>query len=170
MAMIARGFHRRPDLSDAALIESLDHLDDGLVNQATTPEGIVRMATALHLRAKVLSGFDGEWLRAALRRGALVVALGVPRFLARTEAHTGGHYVSIVGVTRKGEFAINDPYRRKSKQGLKYSVPERELASFIRHKPNGRLFAIYPAPQEAASAARRGRAAHRSRTGPPAPS
>src|SRR4051812_14289973 len=30
MAMIARGFHRRPKLSDAALIETLDRLDDGL--------------------------------------------------------------------------------------------------------------------------------------------
>src|SRR5947209_529230 len=40
MAMIARGFHRRPRLSDAALIETLDRLDDGLENHATTPAGI----------------------------------------------------------------------------------------------------------------------------------
>src|SRR5947209_6569969 len=49
MAMIARGFHRRPELSDAALVESLDELDDGQVNRATAPAGIVRMSEALQL-------------------------------------------------------------------------------------------------------------------------
>src|SRR2546423_1760873 len=78
MAMISRGFHRRPNLSDAALIETLDRLDDGVVNHATTPAGILRMAAALRLRARVHSGFDGEWLRNVLRRGGLAVALGRP--------------------------------------------------------------------------------------------
>jgi hypothetical protein len=143
VAMVARGFHRRPDLSDAALIEKLDHLDDGLSNHATAPEGIVRMATALRLRARVLVGFDGDWLRAALRRGALVVALGRPRFLPPTEAHTGGHYVSIVGMGNSG-FVVNDPYRKRSARAARYRVSERVLASFVRHKPNGRLIALSP--------------------------
>jgi hypothetical protein len=145
MAMIARGFHRRPKLSDAALIETLDRLDDGVVNRATTPAGILRMADALQLRARVHSGFDGAWLRSVLRRGGLVVALGRPRFLPPTEAHTAGHFVSIVGMTRAGEFIVNDPYRRTSVYGRRYRVPEAMLASFVRHKPNGQLFAIVPA-------------------------
>ena len=146
VAMVARGFHRRPNLSDAALIETLDRLDDGLVNHATTPAGILRMTSSLQLRARVHSGFDGVWLRRALRRGELVVALGRPRFLPPSEAHTGGHFVSIVGLTRKGQFIINDPYRRTSRYGTQYRVPEETLASFIRHKPNGQLFAIQPGP------------------------
>jgi hypothetical protein len=142
MAMIARGFHRRPHLSDAALIDTLDRLDDGLVNRATSPEGILRMAAALKLRARVHAGFDAAWLRAALGRGELVVALGRPRFLPPSEAHTGGHFVSIVGVTRTGRFLIQDPYGRVSRRGRKYRVAAETLAAFIRHKPNGRLFAL----------------------------
>ncbi len=142
MAMIARGFHRKPKWSDAALIETLDRLDDGMVNHATTPAGIVRMATALRLRARVHEGFDGAWLRRVLRRGGLVIALGRPRYLPPTEAHTAGHFVSIVGVTKSGQFIVNDPYRRTAKSGRRYRVPEEMLASFVRHKPNGKLFAI----------------------------
>jgi hypothetical protein len=142
MAMIARGFHRRSQLSDAALIETLDRLDDGLVNHATSPQGILRMSAALKLRARVHRGFDARWLRAALGRGELVVALGRPRFLPQTEAHTGGHFVSIVGVTRAGRFLVQDPYGRRSRLGRRYVVPADTLASFIRHKPNGQLFAI----------------------------
>jgi hypothetical protein len=144
VAMVARGFHRRPNLSDAALIESLDRLDDGLVNHATTPAGILRMAESLRLHARVHPGFDDRWLRTALRRGELVVALGRPRFLPPSEAHTGGHFVSIVGLTPQGRFIVNDPYRQTSRQGGQYRVPAKTLASFIRHKPNGRLFAISP--------------------------
>ena len=142
MAMVARGFHRRARLSDAALIESLDRLDDGQVNRATTPVGIVRMASALRLRAVVHPGFDGAWVRRVLRRGGLVVALGRPRFLPQTEAHTGGHFVTIVGLSPRGGFIVNDPYRATSRQGRRYRVAEPTLSSFVTHKPNGRLFAI----------------------------
>lgn len=142
MAMVARAFHRRPRLSDAALIESLDRLDDGAVNRATAPAGIVRMAAALRLRAAVHPGFDGAWLRRVLRQGGLVVALGRPRFLPPSEAHTGGHYVAIVGLSRRGDFIVNDSYRARSTSGRRYHVAAATLASFVRHKPNGRLFAI----------------------------
>ena len=101
MAMVARGFHLRPRLSDAALIETLDRVDDGRVNHATAPAGIVRMAAALRLRAVVRPGFDGAWVRRVLRHGGLVVALGRPRYLPPSEAHTGGHYVAIVGVAAR---------------------------------------------------------------------
>jgi Peptidase_C39 like family len=142
MAMVARGFPRRPRLSDAALIESLDRLDDGLVNRATAPAGIVRMAEALRLRAIVHPGFDGPWVRRVLQHGGLVVALGRPRYLPPTEAHTGGHYVAIVGLSPRGEFIVNDPYRATSRRGRRYRVAPTTLASFVRHKPNGRLIAI----------------------------
>jgi hypothetical protein len=142
MAMVARGFHLRAGLSDAALIESLDRLDDGQVDRATAPAGIVRMAAALQLRTVVQRRFDGAWVRRVLRRGGLVVALGRPRFLPPSEAHTGGHYVAIVGVARNGEFIVNDSYRASSRRGRRYRVADRTLASFIRHKPNGRVFAI----------------------------
>lgn len=145
VAMVARGFHRRPQLSDAALIETLDRVDDGVENRATTPAGIVRMAEALRLRAQMHAGFDGAWLRRVLKRGGLVVALGRPRYLPPTEAHTGGHFVSIVGVTRSGAFVVNDSYRRHGRSGRRYRVAEPTLASFVRHKPNGTLFAIYAA-------------------------
>jgi hypothetical protein len=143
VAMVARAFHRRTRISDAALIESLDLLDDGRENQATSPEGILRMSAALKLRAKVRRGFDGAWLRGTLRRGGLVIALGRPRFLPPSEAHTGGHFVSIVGVTRKGRFIVNDPYRRAAHGGRRYRVSAQTLAAFVRKKPNGRLFAFY---------------------------
>jgi len=146
MAMVARGFHRRAQLSDAALIESLDRLDDGLVNHATTPAGIVRMADALRLRARVHPGFDGVWVRRVLARGGLVIALGRPRFLPQSEAHTAGHFVAVVGVARDGRLIVNDSYRRASRRGSRYRVPERTLASFVRHKPNGTLFAFDRAP------------------------
>ncbi|MCA1663417.1 MAG: hypothetical protein LC659_03965 [Myxococcales bacterium] len=142
MAMVARGFHRRARLSDAALIESLDRLDDGRVNRATAPAGIVRMAEALQLRAIVRLGFDGPWLRRVLHHGGLVVALGRPRYLPSTEAHTGGHYVAIVGLSRRGDFIVNDSYRATSRRGRRYRVAPTALASFVRHKPNGRLIAI----------------------------
>ena len=142
VAMVARGFHLRPRQSDAALIESLDRLDDGRVNRATAPAGIVRMAEWLHLRAIDHPGFDGAWVRRVLQRGGLVIALGRPRFLPPTEAHTGGHFVAIVGVARDGEFIVNDPYRAHSRRGRRYRVGERTLASFVRHKPNGRVIAI----------------------------
>ena len=163
MAMVARGFHLRPRLSDAALIDSLDRLDDGQVNHATTPAGIVRMAEALRLRAVVHPGFDAAWVRRVLARGGLVVALGRPRYLPPTEAHTGGHYVAIVGVARDGELIVNDPYRARSRRGRRYRVADRTMASFIRHKPNGRLIAIQrPAPPVRArrSAMRAPAAAH----------
>jgi hypothetical protein len=142
MAMVARGFHLGAGKSDAALIESLDRVDDGQVNRATAPAGIVRMAAALRLRATVHRGFDGAWVRRVLRRGSLVIALGRPRFLPQTEAHTGGHYVAIVGVSANGDFIVNDPYRAASRSGRRYRVADGTLASFVRHKPNGRLFAI----------------------------
>jgi hypothetical protein len=142
MAMVARGFHLRRRMSDAALIESLDRADDGQVNRATAPAGIVRMAASLRLHTKVYRGFDGAWVRRVLRRGGLVVALGRPRFLPQTEAHTGGHYVAVVGLARDGEFIVNDPYRARSRRARRYRVADRTLASFVRHKPNGRLFAI----------------------------
>jgi len=154
MAMIARGFRRRPQLSDARLIDTLDHLDDGLVNQATAPAGILRMAAALRLRARTHHGFDGRWLRGVLRGGGLAVALGRPRYLPPSEAHTGGHFVSIVGVTRRGEFIVHDPYRRRLSSGRRYTVPERTLASFIRHKPNGMLFAFHARPGAQLAASR----------------
>jgi hypothetical protein len=141
--MVARAFHRRPRLSDAALIETLDRLDDGQENQATSPAGILRMSDALRLRAKVRRGFDAGWLAAVLRRGGLVVALGRPRFLPPSEAHTGGHFVSIVGVTRRGRFIVNDPYRRAARGGRRYRVSAQTLGEFVRKKPNGRLFALY---------------------------
>jgi len=152
MAMVARGFHLRPRVSDAALIESLDRLDDGQENHATTPAGIVAMAASLHLRATVVHGFDGAWVRRVLRRGGLVVALGRPRYLPPSDAHTGGHYVAIVGLSRDGEFIVNDSYRARSRRGRRYRVPARTLAAFVRHKPNGRLFAIRPPPGGATSA------------------
>jgi hypothetical protein len=142
MAMVARGFHLRAGWSDAGLIESLDRADDGQVNRATSSDGIVRMAEALRLRAIVHPGFDGAWVRRVLRRGGLVVALGRPRYLPPSEAHTGGHYVAIVGVSPSGEFIVNDPYRATSRRGRRYRVADKTLASFVRHKPNGRLFAI----------------------------
>jgi hypothetical protein len=142
MAMVARGFHLRARWSDAMLIDSLDRLDDGQVNRATTPIGIVRMAEALRLRATVHPGFDGAWVRRVLRRGGLVVALGRPRYLPPTEAHTGGHFVAIVGESPRGGFIVNDSYRAKARSGRRYRVPEAMLASFVRHKPNGQLFAI----------------------------
>jgi hypothetical protein len=145
MAMIARGFHRRGDLSDAALIRTLDRLDDGAENRATTPAGIVRMASALRLRASVHPGFDAGWLHRVLHRRGLVVALGRPRFLPPTEAHTGGHFVAIVGESPTGGFIVNDPYRATSRRGRRYRVPVEQLASFVDHKPNGQLFAIYSA-------------------------
>jgi hypothetical protein len=144
MAMAARRFHRFSDLSEGALIERLDRLDDGLVNHATSPEGILRMAQALRLRARVHPGFDAAWLRAVLHRGGQVVALGRPRFLPPSEAHTGGHFVSVVGVTGGGDFIVHDPYRRAARGGRRYRVSARTLQSFVRHKPNGRLFALYP--------------------------
>jgi hypothetical protein len=146
MAMIARGFHKKPKLTDAALIDSLDRLDDGIVNHATTPAGIVRMAEALRLKARIHRGWGGTWVRKVLRKGGLVIALGRPRYLPQTEAHTAGHFVSIVAVTKNGTFIVNDAYRRTSKQGRRYRVPETTLASFVRHKPNGQLFAIYRRP------------------------
>jgi hypothetical protein len=158
MAMIARAFHREPKLSDAMLIEELDRLDDGLENQATAPAGILRMAAALRLRASLHPGFDGAWLRRVLRRGGLVIALGRPRFLPQTEAHTAGHFVDIVGITRHGNFIVNDSYRRESKSGRRYRVSEETLASFIRHKPNGTLFAIGPTPPRSRARANRSRA------------
>ena len=77
-----------------------------------------------------------------LVRGGLVVALGRPRYLPPSEAHTGGHYVAIVGVSPSGEFIVNDPYRATSRRGRRYRVADKTLAAFVRHKPNGRLFAI----------------------------
>jgi len=166
MAMVARGFHLRARLSDAALIDSLDRIDDGQVNRATAPAGIVRMAESLHLRASVHPGFDGAWVRRVLRRGGLVVALGRPRFLPPTEAHTGGHYVTIVGVARDGGFIVNDPYRATSRRGRRYRVADTTLASFVDHKPNGRLFAISRSPRPVSA-----RAAARTATRPrPSPS
>src|SRR5437870_2415764 len=53
VAMIARGFHRKPRLTDAALIDFLDRLDDGVANRATAPGGILQMAAALNLKADV---------------------------------------------------------------------------------------------------------------------
>jgi hypothetical protein len=141
MAMVARAFHRRPRLSDAALIVTLDRLDDGIENHATSPEGILRMAAALRLRAKIHPGFDDRWVRRVLDRGGLVLALGRPRYLSPTEAHTGGHFVSIVGVAKDGELVVNDPYGRK--QAKRYRVTPKMMESFVRHKPNGKLFAIY---------------------------
>ena len=142
MAMVARGFHLRAGVSDARLIESLDRVDDGRVNRATSSAGIVRMAEALRLRAIVHPGFDGAWVRRVLRQGGLVVALGRPRYLPPSEAHTGGHFVAIVGISRGGQFIVNDPYRATARSGRRYRVPDAMLASFVRHKPNGRLFAI----------------------------
>jgi peptidase C39-like protein len=173
MAMVARGFHLRPKLTDAALIDTLDRVDDGQVNRATAPAGIVRMAEALHLHAVMHPGFDGAWVRRVLRRGGLVVALGRPRFLPPTEAHTGGHYVAIVGVARDGEFIVNDPYRATSRRGRRYRVADTTLASFVEHKPNGRLIAIGRPMQRSFSARAAARTATRlrpspSRTGAPA--
>lgn len=142
VAMVARAFHRRARQSDAALIESLDRLDDGRENRATAPAGIVRMAESLQLRAIDHPGFDAAWLRRILRHDGLVVALGRPRYLPPTEAHTGGHFVAVVGVSRAGDFIVNDPYRARSKKGRRYRVGAETLASFVRHKPNGRLIAI----------------------------
>lgn len=147
MAMVARGFHRWRWLSDAELIDRLDLLDDGQVDHATTPDGIVRMSEALGLRARVHLGFSGAWVKQTLRRGGLVIALGRPRYLPQTQAHTGGHFVSIVGFTRHGRFIVNDPYRRTSKRGARYRVSESTMASFVRHKPNGQLFAIDQPPR-----------------------
>jgi hypothetical protein len=142
MAMVARAFHRDARLNDAQLIEALDLADDGVENQATTPGGIVRMADTLRLRAKLHPGFDGAWVRRVLRRGGLVIALGRPRFLPPTDAHTGGHFVAVVGVTKGGRYLINDSYRLKGRGGRRYSVKEATLASFVDKKPNGTLFSI----------------------------
>lgn len=151
MAMVARGFHLRRGWSDAALIESLDRVDDGQVDRATAPAGIVRMAESLRLRAVVHPGFDGAWLRRVLRHGGLVVALGRPRYLPPSQAHTGGHFVAIVGVARDGAFIVNDPYGATSRRGRRYRVRDATLASFVRHKPNGQLFAIERPPSPAAA-------------------
>jgi hypothetical protein len=150
MAMAARAFHRGRELSDAALIEHLDRLDDGIVNRATTPAGMVRMAASLKLHAVEHPGFDASWLRKKLLRGDVVIALGRPRYLPPTEAHTGGHYVAIVGVSPKGNFIINDPYRATSRHGQRYRVGEATLASFILHKPNGRLIDVSAPPRRSA--------------------
>lgn len=144
MAMIARGFGRRPHLSDAALIDALDRLDDGLVNRATTPDGILRMAAALRLRAQARPGFDAPWLRHTLRRGGLVVALGRPRFLPPTEAHTGGHFIAVVGTTRKGRFIIHDAYARTARTGRRYLVDEATLAAFVRMEAQRPALRVLP--------------------------
>jgi hypothetical protein len=168
MAMVARGFHLRAGLSDAGLIESLDRVDDGQVNRATSSDGIVRMAEALRLKAIVHPGFDGAWVRRVLGRGGLVVALGRPRYLPPSEAHTGGHYVAIVGVSPGGEFIVNDPYRATSRRGRRYRVADKTLAAFVRHKPNGRLFAIQVTSGRGVARSATRRQSSRSRRGGPA--
>lgn len=100
------------------------------------------MAKALHLHAVLHPGFDRRWVRRVLDTGGLVLALGRPSYLPPTEAHTAGHFVSVVGMS-DGEFVVNDPYRRTTKKAVRYRVTPKTLESFVRHKPNGQLFAIY---------------------------
>jgi hypothetical protein len=63
-----------------------------------------------------------------------------------------------VGVRRDGKLLVNDAYARSSTRGRRYSVSERTLASFVRHKPTGSLFAIHaPSPVARATATKKPR-------------
>ncbi len=134
VAMIARAFGYRKDLSDAKLINHLGKIGH-TTGAGTGVNGISAMGQAMGLRAQVKGpGAHVDWIRSELRAGRMVVANGDYHAMAphKNNAKTSGHYVLVYGLDDNGRFLVHDPADRRVQ-----SVSATELATFIKSNPNG---------------------------------
>jgi hypothetical protein len=134
MAMLARAYGYRNDLSDATLINHLGGI--GHTSAAGTGvNGLSAMAQAMGLNARTRGpGAQVDWIASELRAGRMVVANGDYFAMAphADGSKTSGHYVLVYGIDANGRFLVHDPADRRVG-----GVSAGELGNFISANSNG---------------------------------
>lgn len=134
MAMIARAFGYGNGMSDAKLINHLGRIG-GTTSAGSSVNGIAAMAHAMGKNAQIRGpGANVEWIAQQLKAGKYVVANGDYYAMPphANGAKTSGHYVTVAGMDKSGNFIVRDPADQRVS-----TITPQQLASFIRSNPNG---------------------------------
>ena len=143
-AMIARSMGRSAAESDAGLILRFASIGRTTLADGTELEGLEAIAASLGYGAQ-RGGPDVGFVEAALRRGALVIALGEYYAMAPPEDPTQreGHYVLVYGLDASGRFLVRDPA-----DPAVQAVTAAELARFFaEHHEGGNTLAVDVTPR-----------------------
>jgi hypothetical protein len=134
VAMVARGWGKEGQLSDAQLINTLGK---GLVtSQGTTPEGVAQMLgrVGVPLAGEALAGqYSDAALQQHLQQGnTLIAQVGVHD---RATGQDSAHYVLIQKATADGNYVVSDPMANKP-----YVISPKQLREAVgRAPPDGGL-------------------------------
>jgi hypothetical protein len=112
VAMVARGWGRMSNLTDAQLVSGLAR--DIVTREGTTPDGVAKMLARVNvpIAGKSLAGrFDDAGVKQRLRQGNMLIAQ-VGLVDAKTK-QVSPHYVLVRKLTPEGNYLVSDPMSRK---------------------------------------------------------
>lgn len=132
-AMVARNMGYGKNMTDAQLINDLGKVA-GTTDQGTTGNGMIAMYEHMGLDTTAAKGADLNFMQSELQAGHHVTALGdyyeVPG--RQDPALTSGHYLDVTGMTKEGDFLVNDPANTELN-----TMTAAQMSNFIGQAPNG---------------------------------
>lgn len=144
VAMLARGYGRQSDLSDADLIESLG--DDIVTKDGTDADGVARMLARVDIppAGEALgANYKDSELKQQLNQGHMVIAQ------VRTSDPKGdqdsAHYVLVQGMTKDGNYIVSDPLANKPYVATAQQLKE----AVLKAPPDGGMLIPVASPAEA---------------------
>jgi hypothetical protein len=144
VAMVARGYGKQGDLSDADLIEQLGQ--DIVTRDGTDADGVARMLARADVPpagAALGANYKDSELKQHLNQGHMVIAQ------VRTSDPKGdqdsAHYVLIQGMTKDGNYIVSDPLFDKP-----YVATAKQLKdAVLKAPPDGGMLIPVSSPAEA---------------------
>lgn len=138
MAMIARAFGFRSDLSDGSLVNLLGN-SAGVGAAGAGYDKLATMARTMGKQPTVKTGADAAWVKSQLAAGRLVaingnrvVTLKYDGDSTTSGSATQGHWIVGAGITSAGDILVKDP----SVPGVRSLTPA-QLNEFITTNYNG---------------------------------
>lgn len=154
LAMIARGYGMRREVSDTALIDELARVGGTPpmpILMGTPQDGKFKILRHLDLAWEQINGFNLEWLRGHLLAGRMAIVGGKRSVLPRGDGDSGGHAVVVNGMSQDGRtFYFSD-----STGFHNTPLSAEELREFVMTRPGevGTIIAVYrPAKLNSTSA------------------
>jgi peptidase C39-like protein len=132
-AMVARNIGFGKDMTDAKLITELGTVG-GTTAQGTSGNGLIAMFEHMGMQTNATPGPDLGWMQQELQAGHHVAVLGdyyeVPNH--QQDGATSGHYLDVTGMTKEGNFLVNDPADPSTSE-----LTAAQMQKFIASAPNG---------------------------------
>lgn len=143
VAMLARGYGRQDNLSDADLIEQLGQ---GIVTKdGTDADGVARMLARVNIPPAgpaLGANYKDSELKQQLNQGHMVIAQ--VRATDPKGAQGSAHYVLIQGMTKDGNYIVSDPLFKKP-----YVATAKQLKeAVLKAPPDGGMLIPVSSPAE----------------------